>query len=199
MWVLFFSVPPTGIKGAPVHPEIPRPGLPLRRSRRRGGAAAQAQDGPFGAGLQSVGHQLPHAIGGGGSHPAVTSNRAPPQQRPSPPRRSVRPAAGRESGQLRPVCPRRLTGMRSPPTAERRRLPCPSPPSATGMACISASGCRRRISPDENAADIRRGQTPLEGVGIKMYLLMEPSLPFTGRPCGLCGDYTGTCRSRRRR
>ena len=69
------------------------------------------------------------------------------------------------------------TSARVPPTAARKASTVPSPPSATGMAQISASGSSRNISSDAMRQMSSEDSVPLKESGISTYFAMV-SAPF---------------------
>ena len=82
---------------------------------------------------------------------------------------------------------------RVPPTAARKASTVPSPPSATGMAQISASGSRARISRPRMPHISPEDREPLKESGIKMYLLIVyPPGVICCRVQHLCACCRGT-------
>ena len=76
-----------------------------------------------------------------------------------------------------PQGPVQGTSARVPPTAARKASTVPSPPSATGMAQISASGSSRNISSDAMRQISAEDSVPLKESGISTYFAMV-SAPF---------------------
>ena len=69
-----------------------------------------------------------------------------------------------------PYGPVQATGTCCPPTADRNASTVPSPPSATGMAQISASGSCDRMASATIWQTSREESVPLKESGIRTYL-----------------------------